>query len=208
MEESYGIANFVQNATDIQKHEGIIKNNNHQSSYTNKSNLFLGHTRYSTSGSKKDTNLIQPIQLNTRTVYQPNLNSLDNKVSIKDTPIIFAFNGNIRHSIWTDLLKTYPIFTESDNQSFNDTYKIKLLLEYLLVLGLSFDEISNLLLEHLPTAFCLIISTIDTTWVIRDSLGNRPLSISPSTTYLKYPPNHHHNIRKEFKIDSLYYPRH
>ena len=175
--EAYGIAHFVQNTADIQKHEGIIKNNNHQSSYINKSNLFLGHTRYSTSGSKKDTNLIQPILLNTRTIYQSNNNSMDNKVTIKDTPIIFAFNGNIRHSIWSELLKTYPIFTESDNQNYNDTYKIKLLLEYLLVLGLSFDEISNLLLEYLPTAYCLVISTIDTTWVIRDSLGNRPLSI-------------------------------
>ena len=102
---------------------------------------------------------------------------MDNKVTIKDTPIIFAFNGNIRHSIWSELLKTYPIFTESDNQNYNDTYKIKLLLEYLLVLGLSFDEISNLLLEYLPIVYCLVISTIDTTWVIRDSLGNRPLSI-------------------------------
>ena len=38
--EAYGIAHFVQNTADIQKHEGIIKNNNHQSSYINKSNLF------------------------------------------------------------------------------------------------------------------------------------------------------------------------
>lgn len=175
--EAYGISNFVKNTANVQKYDGIIKNNNHQTCYTNKSNLFLGHTRYSTSGSKNDSNLIQPILLNTRTIYQTKQDISDNKIIVKDTPIIFAFNGNIRHTIWTQLLKTYPIFTELDNQTYNDTYKIKLLLEYLLELGLNFDIISNILLDNLQTAFCLIISTVDTSWVIRDSLGNRPLSI-------------------------------
>ena len=54
---------------------------------------------------------------------------------------------------------------------------MKLFIEYLLNMSNNLDFISKIILKELPTAFCLIISTNDTTWIIRDSLGNRPLSI-------------------------------
>lgn len=179
--EAYGVVNFEKTIPIMQKYTGTVKNNNHQNGYINKSHLYLGHTRYSTSGSKNKTELIQPVLLDTRSVYQ-NLNNFnDNKLKCKETPIVFAFNGNIRPIVWSNLLKHYPIMTESDNQNYNDTQKIKLLLEYLLNSGQSLDKTAKIILEHLVSSFCLIISTLDTTWVIRDSLGNRPLSIYTET---------------------------
>ena len=179
--EAYGVANFEKTIPVMQKYTGTVKNNNHQNGYINKSQLYLGHTRYSTSGSKNKTELIQPVLLDTRNVYQ-NLNNFDdNKLKCKETPIVFAFNGNIRPIVWSNLLRHYPIMTESDNQNYNDTQKIKLLLEYLLNSGQSLDKTAKIILEHLVSSFCLIISTLDTTWVIRDSLGNRPLSIYTET---------------------------
>ena len=179
--EAYGVANFEKSIPIMQKYTGTVKNNNHQNGHINKSHLYLGHTRYSTSGSKNKTELIQPVLLDTRNVYQ-NLNNFnDNKLKCKETPIVFAFNGNIRPIVWSNLLRHYAIITESDNQNYNDTQKIKLLLEYLLNSGQSLDKTAKIILEHLVSSFCLIISTLDTTWVIRDSLGNRPLSIYTET---------------------------
>ena len=143
------------------------------------SNYFLGHTRYATSGNKDSSDLIQPIKLDTNQIVVNNLvDNNSNTLKLKRTPIFFAFNGNIKESLWDNLNISYPFLSRQQiNTSLNDTQKMKLFIEYLLNMSNNLDFISKIILKELPTAFCLIISTNDTTWIIRDSLGNRPLSI-------------------------------
>ena len=53
---------------------------------------------------------------------------------------------------------------------------MKIYIEYLLSIGDNLDTISKKILKNIKTTYCLILSTLNNTWIIRDSLG-RPLSI-------------------------------
>ena len=187
--EAYGIASQSYTDFTISKNKGIVNIDNHTSIYSQLfswsaySHFYLGHTRYSTSGNKDDTDLIQPILIDTKPTDTENNNTTMNVNT--NSPIIFAFNGNIRNEIWDSILKNIlssiklnnPVFG-LQNDDYNDTQKMKLYIEYLLSLGNDIETISKLILHNIKTSYCLIISTLDTTWVIRDSLGNRPLSIN------------------------------
>ena len=193
--EAYGIARLINSVHSLDnddceliKYKGVIKDENHltndkttdvYNTIDTNSNYFLGHTRYATSGNKDSSDLIQPIKLDTNQIVVNNLVDNDsNTLKLKRTPIFFAFNGNIKESLWDNLNISYPFLSRQQiNTSLNDTQKMKLFIEYLLNMSNNLDSVSKIILKELPTAFCLIISTNDTTWIIRDSLGNRPLSI-------------------------------
>lgn len=183
--EAYGIASINDSKINVSRYIDVIKTSNHNSI---RSNYFLGHTRYATSGNKSTTDLIQPISIDV-----PN-NSIYNKEATLKTPIIFAFNGNIRLELWKLLYDKIvkqlekEIETDTDtalinnlsklqDSELNDTQKMKIYIEYLLSIGDNLDTISKKILKNIKTAYCLILSTLNNTWIIRDSLGNRPLSI-------------------------------
>lgn len=115
------------------------------------SNLMIGHVRYSTSGSKSDFSVIQPMQ---------------------STKLNFSLvhNGNIPN---VDKLKKHLKLDLSDPkvQLMNDTS----LLVYILENSESLEIGLKFILTKIPGSFSLIVMTPTELYCIRDRIGYKPL---------------------------------
>tara|TARA_B100000575_G_C23138492_1_gene661995 strand:+ start:150 stop:1781 length:1632 start_codon:yes stop_codon:yes gene_type:complete len=109
--DSIGISYVKQNNICTIKQFGTIDNYIEKINSQNiniSSNSFLGHVRYSTSGGKKNINLIQPILIN---INYKNINLEFN----------IAFNGNIPKKVWYNIYSNNKdIFSNIDIDYFND----------------------------------------------------------------------------------------
>ena len=148
-QNSFGFFYLINNNIKIVNIPGLIKNyENNENNESINSKIFMGHTRYITSGSK-DNNIDLPI-----------------KCKNKFGEFVFIFNGNI------DLKK----YNKQFNRSFEvDTLLIKDFLENNSDCE-SFDKILIKFITTFDRAFSLIIYFNKTIYCIRDRYGVRPLS--------------------------------
>ena len=152
--DSFGISFIDGSKIHTISRKGLIKNNNKVVSDDEFSRSCLGHVRYKTSGNF-ESNTYQPIYGN---------NKFGN--------FSFVFNGNIS-------LQKY-------NKLFNTSYKLDTqLLLYVLQNRSYFFNNWNQLLVYLQNtfdrAFCIIIMTNDTMYLLRDRFGVRPLTFKKNS---------------------------
>ena len=114
----------------------------------------IGHVRYSTSGSKDSTDVIQPLQ------------AIDGSFAL-------AHNGNIPNieTLKSRLGKDISLkFISSSVKDINDTGLLCLILE---LKGI--EEGIRYILDHIPGAYSLIILTKKAMYLVRDPYGFKPL---------------------------------
>ena len=148
--DSFGFSWVNNSKIEVTKKLGLIKDSISELNLTITSKLFCGHTRYSTSGNSKNNTI------------ENRLKEVQPLVGYNKTIGFFSLchNGNIPNI---------------ENENLNDTqYIFKLLLE---CNDSSFDTIVIDILNTFKRAFNLIIMTIDTMYIIKDSYGTRPLCI-------------------------------
>lgn len=164
-QESYGISYFQNNKLMLHQHKGLIESDtlsNIQKSINTHIDTIpyiLGHTRYSTSG-KKVTNLTQS---------QPIYGTA--KINGKEETFMLVHNGNIHNR---ESLKKH--FNCNIDISYSDTQIIVSIIESFRFN--SWKDILNTLLDTIPVSYSIIIGTKDTVYIMRDSYGIRPLTIS------------------------------
>ena len=172
---------------------GIINNLDEKTKELNiNSELFLGHVRYATSGSKNNSKLIQPQLLN----IEIN-NSIKNKLEIEIEQLCYAYNGNIPDKVWYKINKELNFIQNESIKKTNDNILLREFINYCLKFKLhsllktvNIDILNNLdfelldklikfvsknILKYIDTSFCLIILTINKIYCLRDKYGNRPL---------------------------------
>ena len=163
-QESYGISYFQNDNIKLHQHKGLIDSdtlsNIQHSIDRQRDNIsyILGHTRYSTSGTKtNDLTQSQPIS------GIATINGIEES-------FILIHNGNIHNR---ESLKTH--FKCDIDLSFTDTQIIVSIIESFRFN--SWKDILNTLLNTIPVAYSIIIGTRDKVYVMRDSYGVRPLTI-------------------------------
>ena len=180
-QESYGIAYFNNSKLTLHQHKGMINSNtitniqHHINTHKCDIPYIIGHTRYSTSGKKDfDLNQSQPI------CGIATING-------KQEHFILAHNGNIYNKE-----NLHNHFKCSRDSSYTDTQMLVSIIE-----SFRYDSwktILNTLLNTIPLAYNIIIGTIDTVYVMRDSYGIRPLSLgrhdTTNTSYVLCSENH------------------
>lgn len=149
-QNSFGFFYPLNNSIEIVNIKGLIKNYENKNTESIHSNIFMGHTRYITSGSK-DNNIALPIKCKNRF-----------------GEFVFIFNGNI------DLKKYNKQFTRSFEV---DTLLIKDFLENCSNCE-SFEQILIKFINTFERSFSLVIYFNNTIYCIRDRYGVRPISYS------------------------------
>ena len=117
----------------------------------------IGHVRYSTSGSKDSTDVIQPLQAS-------------------DGSFALAHNGNIPNieTLKSRLGKDISLkFISSSVKNMNDTGLLCLILE---LMGI--EDGIRYILDHIPGAYSLIILTKEAMYLVRDPYGFKPLCLA------------------------------
>ena len=207
-QESCGMCYHIDNKLSQYKNHGLVKDvfkfilDNPNEFVKDKPKYMLGHTRYSTSGSKynddndcngcNDDNEIQPF-------YGKNK---------KLGTFSFVFNGNIPYRESYDDL---DINFNYDKHNYLDTELIKSFLEnsYLYC----WEKVLTDFVKRIERAYCLIVLTDDGLYAVRDSFGVRPLCIgtnennicisSESCAFLKYDFNRFIKPGEVFKVDTM-----
>lgn len=154
-QESFGYSYLNQEQIVTRQHQGIVRNYNLDSEELDlKSNLAIGHLRYSTSGSK----------------------SSDSSQPITGKEFVLVHNGNIPNK----LLFLEKITQDLSDYDYSDTQLLSFYLEQEMEKESKWENIFQKLLYDVPGVYCLIIMTPKYLWVIRDHTGIRPLIIARS----------------------------
>jgi len=158
--ESFGISWFYDKIVNNKKYIGIIEdkyiNENllDNSNNTIYSKNWIGHVRYSTSGSLQKLHFTQPI-----VSYKYNFS--------------LAHNGNIPFSIWSKINKKFNYTISNDDVT--DTYILYGFIEYMLNKNNDMLEIIKYIIQNIEGVYCLLISTHNSTYICRDRFGVRPI---------------------------------
>ena len=198
--ESCGVCYNINNKMSIYKQNGLVKDvfkfiiDNPDSYENDNPKYMIGHTRYSTSGSKLENleDQIQPFYGKNKTLGA----------------FSFAFNGNIPYM---DSYNNLNINFSYEKDKYLDTDLIKCFLE-----NSNYYSWEKLLVEFVKKiyrAYCLLIMTKDGLYAIRDTFGMRPLCIgingsnvcvsSESCAFIKYDYERFIKPGEIFKLDTM-----
>lgn len=149
-QDSFGYGFLVDTSLKTEVSNSLIKNFSIQKFF--KSNVFLGHTRYTTSGSKNN-NSSQPI--------------ID---KFKFGEFMFVFNGNI------------PLDNTQKEEFNLDTELIRKFLIKNSEIHNTIDELLIFFIRSFPRAYSIILYCNNNIYAFKDRYGVRPLSYRINTT--------------------------